>query len=91
MTKIILIDDLLLFKIVQRQSKSMQYLCICSTQYKDELNMEVGDIIFIKTKKNSKFYERLGEIRGFNERKVIVGFMSDIGKVTKSQIDLFDT
>jgi len=85
MTKIIWIDNLLLFKIIKVYST--QYLCICPTQYKDELEMEVGDIIFMKDRLNPRSYKRLGEIRAFNDRKIIVSVMADIGTGSKSKME----
>jgi len=83
--KNIWINNLLLFKI--KKKYSIQYLCICDIQYKNELNMQVGDIIFIKDPEKSKLYGRLGEIKALNRNKVIVSIMNDIGTSTKSEIE----
>lgn len=85
MSKIIWIDNLLLFKIISVYST--QYLCICAEQYKNELDMEVGDIIFMRLENKPKIYRRLGEIKAFNDRKVIVGVMGDIGTGNKSRME----
>lgn len=83
MSKNIWIDNLLLFKILK--VFSTQYLCISSQEYIIELDMKVGDIIFMKIKPNS--YRRLGEIKAFNGNKVIVGVMGDIGIGRKSKME----
>ena len=83
--KNIWINNLLLFKI--KKKYSIQYLCICDIQYKNELNMQVGDIIFIKDPEKSKLYGRLAEIKALNRNKVIVSIMNDIGTSTKSEIE----
>lgn len=81
------IDNLLLFKILK--SYSTQHICICSEEYKNELDMKVGDIIFMKDIIKPRSYRRLGEIRAFNGKKIIVGIMDDIGICCKSKmIDL---
>ena len=49
--------------------------------------MQVGDIIFMKNTISSASYRRLGEIKAFNENKVIVGVMSDIGIGSKSKME----
>ncbi len=85
MSKNIWIDNLLLFKILKVYST--QYLCVCAEQYKIELDMIVGDVIFMKDTKRPASYRRLGEIRAFNGNKVIVGVMCDIGIGSKSKIE----
>lgn len=85
MSKNIWIDNLLLFKILK--VFSTQYLCISSQKYITELDMKVGDIIFMKIKSKSNSYGRLGEIRAFNGNKVIVGVMGDIGIGSKSKME----
>ena len=84
-SKIIWINNFLLFKILKVYST--QYLCVCLEQYKNELDMQVGDIIFMKKTISSTSYRRLGEIKAFNENKVIVGVMSDIGIGSKSKME----
>lgn len=83
MSKNIWIDNLLLFKILK--IFSTQYLCVSSQEYITELDMKVGDIIFMKIKPNS--YKRLGEIKAFKEKKVIVSVMSDIGIRSKTKME----
>ena len=83
MSKNIWIDNLLLFKILK--IFSTQYLCVSSQEYITELDMKVGDIIFMKIKPNS--YKRLGEIKAFNGNKVIVSVMSDIGIGRKTKME----
>jgi hypothetical protein len=85
MPKNIWIDNLLLFKIYKVYLT--QHLCLCTKQTQDELNMQVGDIIFIKDTQKKASYRRLGEIRGFNGNKVIVGIMGHIGTHSKSTIN----
>lgn len=85
MSKIIWIDNLLLFKMIKVYST--QYLCVCSKQYKNDLDMKVGDIIFMKDIIKPKSYKRLGEIRAFNGNKVIVCIMADIGTGSKSKME----
>ena len=86
MSKIIWIDNLCLFKI--KKIYSTQYLCICSQEYKNNLDMKVGDIIFMKEKINSKSYKRLGEIKAFSNNKVIVSIMPYIGTGIKSRMEI---
>lgn len=86
MSKLIWIDNLLLFKITNVYLT--QYLCVCSNQYKDDLDMKVGDIVFIKDRIYPNLYRRLGEIKGFNNnRNVIIGVMGDIGIGSKSKME----
>lgn len=85
MSKIIWIDNLLLFKILEVYSS--QYLCVCSKEYQNELDMKVGDILFMKDRIYPNLYRRLGEIRGFNDKKVIIGIMRDIGIGCKSKME----
>ena len=85
MSKNIWINNLLLFKILKIYST--QYICVCSEQYKNELDMQVGDIIFMKDTIRPASYRRLGEIRAFNGNKVIVGVMNDIGIGSKSKME----
>ena len=75
-TKLIWIDNLLLFKIIKKYS--YQSLCICANSYKIELEIKIGDIIIIKDKDKNNTYIRLGSIKAFNGNKVIVSIMSDI-------------
>jgi hypothetical protein len=86
MSKILLIDNLLLFKIMKVFKKQPQYLCVCSEEYKNELDMKIGDIIFIKDTIKQKSYKRLGEIKAFNKKNIIVSIMSDIGIGSKSKM-----
>jgi hypothetical protein len=79
------IDNLLLFKPLKLYPT--QCLCVCSEQYKNELDMQIGDIIFIKDNIRPSSYRRLGEIRSFNGNKVIVGVMGDIGIGSKSKMN----
>ncbi len=83
MSKNIWINNLLLFKILK--AFSTQYICVSSQQCITELDMKVGDIIFMKI--NKKSYKRLGKIKAFNGNKVIVGVMSDIGIGIKSKME----
>ena len=85
--KNIWIDNLLLFKIRVLYIYPRQYLCECSEEYKNELNMEIGDIIFMQDRIYPRKYKRLGKILAFNERKIIVGFMSDIGIGSKLKME----
>jgi len=85
MTKLIWINSHLLFKISNRYST--QYLCYCSEDYRDELSMEIGDIVFMKDTTNVNKYRILGEIRAIDRRKIIIGKMDDIGTLTKSKIE----
>ncbi len=85
MSKLIWINDLNLFKIQKKYST--QYLCICAQQYINELKMEVGDVIFIKDNLRLMSYKRLGYIKAFNGRKIIIGIMDDIGIGTKKKIE----
>ena len=57
MSKNIWINNLLLFKI--SKVYSTQYICVCSKQYIDELDMQVGDIIFMKNTIKPASYKRL--------------------------------
>lgn len=74
MSKLIWIEDLLLFK--KQKVYITQQLCICALEYKYTLQMQIGDVVFMKDKKRPNSYERLGTIKGFNENKVIVGMMT---------------
>ena len=83
--KNIWVDNLDLFKI--HRTYPTQHLCVCSQDYQTDLDMQVGDIVFMKDIIKPKSYRRLGEIRGFNRRKIIVGIMADIGIGCKSKIE----
>ena len=83
MSKIIWIDNLLLFKILKIYST--QYLWISCQQYISELDMKLDDIIFMKV--SSKSYKRLGKIKAFNGNKIIISVMADIGIGRKSKIE----
>ena len=85
MSKIIWIDNLLLFKIIKVYKT--QSLYICAEQYKEELDMKIDDFIFIKDIKKPKSYRRLGKIIAFNGNKVIISFMTDIGIGSKSKME----
>jgi|688.fasta_scaffold1280627_1 hypothetical protein len=83
MVKLIWVDDLLAFKIIRVYTT--QYLCVCVNAYKEQLDMNVGDIVFIRDTIKVRSYKRLGPIKAFNEpNKVIVGIMADIGIGSKS-------
>lgn len=77
MSGLIWVDDLLQFKI--ERVFANQYLCMCSEQYKEELGMTVGSVIFIKDSLKPSSYKRLGPIKAIDGRKIIVGVMGDIG------------
>lgn len=78
------IDNSLLFKIAF--TNKTQYVCICSEEYKNQLNMNIGDIVFMKDATKLKSYRRLGKIKAFDGRKIIVSAMCDIGTFTKSKM-----
>ncbi len=86
MSKLIWIDNDLLFKI--KKVYSSQYLCVCANWYKNKLEMEIGDIIFIKIIHKPKSYQRLGTIKAFADNKVIIGVMTDIGSGSKSKMEI---
>ena len=86
MSKIIWIDNLLLFKVEKLFRKYPQYLCVCSEEYKNELDMKIGDIIFIKDTIKPRSYRRLGKIMYFNRKKVIISVINDIGIGSKSKM-----
>lgn len=64
------INNHLLFKLAKKYDA--QSLYVCSTQYKEELNMEIGDIIYMKDNNKARTYELLGTIKAFNRNKIIV-------------------
>ena len=73
MSKIIWIDDLVSFKIIKVYPS--QCLCNCSEQYKNDLNMEVGDIVFMKHRIKPNFYRRLGEIKQKWKNYIMISFI----------------
>lgn len=86
MQKLVWIENNLTFKITRVYIT--QYLCVCSSSYKEELGLEIGDIIFLKDETKQKSFKRIGTIKAFGEpNKVIVGIMSDIGVGTKSKME----
>jgi hypothetical protein len=85
--KLVWIENNLLFKIIKVYSTQM--VCICVNFYKEELGLEIGDIIFIKDRNKKKSFRRLGIIKAFNEpNKIIVGIMPDIGIYSKTKIQM---
>jgi hypothetical protein len=61
---------------------------VCVSSYKEELNLEIGDIIFIRDEYKPQSFRRLGPIKAFNSpNKVIVGVMSDIGVGSKTKME----
>jgi len=87
MSKNLWITNLLLFKIMKVFPKKSQYLCVCSEGYKNELDMKVGDVVFIKDTIKTRSYRRLGEIRAIVGKKVIVGIMGDVGVCSKLKME----
>jgi len=86
MPKLVWIENNLVFKIDKLYKT--QYLCICSKDYQEVLELEKGDIIFLKDHFKQNSFRRLGSILAFNEpNKVIVRTMSDIGVGLKSKIE----
>ncbi len=78
--KTIKIDNELLFKIVKTYNN--QCVCVCVQQYKDELNMKVGDVIYLRDKNFKKKYKSFGEIIAFgNNNKVIIKYTPDLESV----------
>lgn len=68
MTKLVWIENNLTFKIMKVYST--QYLCRCSNSYREELGLEIGDIIFVKDTIRQKSFRRLGQVKAFNEEGV---------------------
>ena len=84
--KNIWVRNLDLFKI--DRTCPTQHYCVCSEQYKHELDMQVGDILFVKDTIKTKSYRRLGEIMALeNKNKIIVRVMGDIGTGSKSNME----
>ena len=93
MSKLIFIDDILRFKIINIYTSHKQYLCVCSREYcQDELDMNVGDYIFMRV--TPKKYKRLGIIKSFSDSKIgnitkiIIGLMTDIGEGNQTNITI---
>lgn len=85
MTKLVWIENRLLFKITKSLPKVI--LCICNNTYKSDLELEVGDIIFLKTGDRPRTWERLGAILAFaTPNKVIIGSMSEIKSGPKNVV-----
>lgn len=86
MTKLIWVDNLLLFKITN--TYSTQQLCISSKDYIEELDMTIGDIVFLRDKYKPQSYARLGKLVAMTEtNKVIIQTMPNIGTFSKSKIE----
>lgn len=89
MSKLVWIENHLTFKI--QKVYTTQYLCVCSSYYKEELGLEVGDILFVKDKIKKNSFRRLGIIKAFNNNYVIVGIMSNLGVASKSRMAMLHT
>ena len=66
----IYVDDLLLFKHEKTWNTTNMY--ISCRQYIEELNMNVGDNVYIRQKTNKNKYDYAGHIIAINGRKVII-------------------
>jgi len=66
----IYVDDLLLFK--HEKTWNTKNMYISCRQYIEELNMNVGDKVYIKQKTNKNKYDYAGHILAINGRKVII-------------------
>lgn len=87
MSKLVWVENRLLFKI--NKSFRTQTLCICNNGYKEELGLEIGDIVFIRDETKSRSFRRLGPIKAFSTpNKVIIGVMPDLGIGCKNKMEL---
>lgn len=95
MSKLIWVDNILLCKLIRLTKKikkrpTQYYLFLCAKEYKDELNMNIGDVIFLKNEYKPKLYERFGVIKAFIQNKlynVIIEVMPHIGIYSKLKIE----
>jgi hypothetical protein len=84
MSKLIWVNNNKLFKITK--VIKLKYLCICSSEYKEELNLQIGDIIFLKDYIKIRSYKRLGKIISFDKKKVIIESIGDIVICSKKKM-----
>ncbi len=63
MNKLIWIDDLELFKVISKENSVLT--CVCDNTYQSELNMNIGDTVFIRHEYKAQYYKRLGSIVQF--------------------------
>ena len=66
----IYVNNLLLFKHEKTWNAKKMY--ISCRQYIEELNMNIGDNVYIRTKTNKNKYDYAGHIIAINGRKVII-------------------
>ncbi len=63
MNKLIWIDDLESFKVIEKENSVLT--CVCANTYQKNLDMNIGDTVFIRHEYKDEYYKRLGQIIQF--------------------------